>query len=106
MPNKREFYRIEYAPGDQPIFLHFMQKFKVLELSEGGFSFSFEGVVSIREGEELAGDIQFGSRGKLWMKGVVVRIAYRRVSVRFHADGQIPLAKIMEEQRFLIQKNR
>jgi len=104
MSNKREFYRVEYALGDYPIFFHSTGKFKVLDVSEGGFSFTFGKLLPPSEEEELSGDIQFGSRGKIAIKGVVIRVADGRVSVRLHANGQISLARIMEEQRYLIQK--
>ncbi|MFW7380215.1 MAG: PilZ domain-containing protein [Oligoflexus sp.] len=104
MSNKREYYRIEYPHGDQPIFLHYLGKFTVLDVSEGGFSFAFDKIMPPMEGEVVEGDIKFGNRGKTKIKGEIIRVADGKVSVRLHDDGQIPLPRVMEEQRYLIQK--
>lgn len=104
MTNKRNYYRIEYPLGDQPTFICSLGKFKVLDVSEGGFSFSYAKITPPFEGEELEGDIQFGSRGKVTIKGVVVRVTGEQVSVRLLEQHKVPLPRIMEEQRYLIQK--
>lgn len=105
MSNQREYYRIEYPAGEEPIFHHSLAKFKVLDVSEGGFSFTPGRFTPPVEGEEVTGQIQFGNRAKIAIKGVVARVG-KRVSVKLYDDARIPLPRIMEEQRFMIRRAR
>jgi hypothetical protein len=106
--NQREFFRILYRPPDCPIFSCAAGKFNVLDVSETGLRIALKkGHVGFFEQDVLEGQLVFPARrGTYNVKGVVIRIMEREAALQFEAASRIPLAKIMEEQRILIQKGR
>ncbi len=105
--NQREHFRIFYRPPEQPIFVCGQGKFAVLDLSEGGFRFAYKKGVIFMQQDSLTGHIHLpAKRGVLSVKGQVLRVFDREIAVQLDPDGRIPLAKIMEEQRILIQKGK
>ncbi|WP_141731147.1 PilZ domain-containing protein [Oligoflexus tunisiensis] len=105
--NQREHYRIFYRAPDQPVFQCDQGKFPVLDISEGGFRFSFKKGALFLEKDYLEGTIHLpNKRGTVFVKGHVLRVFDQEIAVHLDADGRIPLARIMEEQRILIQKGR
>jgi hypothetical protein len=105
--NQREHYRIFYRAPDQPVFQCDQGKFPVVDISEGGFRFSFKKGALFMEKDYLEGTIFFpNKRGSVFVKGQVLRVFDREIAVQLDAGGRIPLAKIMEEQRILIQKGK
>jgi hypothetical protein len=105
--NQREHYRIFYRAPDQPVFQCDQGKFAVVDISEGGFRFAFKKGALFMEKDYLEGTIFFpNKRGSVFVKGQVLRVFDREIAVQLEAGGRIPLAKIMEEQRILIQKGK
>ncbi len=105
--NQREYYRIFYRAPDHPVFHCDQGKFPVLDISEGGFRFSFKKGALFMEKDYLEGTIHFpNKRGTVSVKGQILRVFDRAIAIQLDLDGRIPLAKIMEEQRLLIQKGK
>lgn len=105
--NQREHYRIFYRAPDQPLFHCDQGKFVVLDISESGFRFASKKGVLFMEKDYLEGTIHFpNKRGTVLVKGQVLRILEREIAVHLEAGARISLAKIMEEQRVLIQKGK
>lgn len=105
--NQREYYRIFYRAPDQPLFQCAQGKFAVLDISEGGFRFAIKKGALFMEDDVLEGQIHFPlKRGVVAIKGQVLRVFDREIAVQLDFDGRIPLSKIMEEQRLLIQKGK
>jgi hypothetical protein len=105
--NRREYYRIFYQAPAQPVFQCAQGKFPVNDISEGGFRFSVELGTRLVEKDYLEGTIHFpDKRGSAWVKGRVRRVFDHQVGVQLDADGRIPLPKIIEEQRLLMQRAR
>ena len=104
--NSREFFRIHYKAPDNPILEMNKVKFFIVDISEGGFRFSPKKGQMFSEGERVDGKILFGSRGFVMIKGSVLRVSVRDIAVQLDEPSRIPLTRIMEEQRFLIQKGK
>lgn len=105
--NQREHYRIFYRAPDQPVFQCSQGKFPVSDISEGGLRFSFKKGALFMEKDDLEGTIVFpNKRGSVFVRGQVLRVFDREIAVQLDMKGRIPLAKIMEEQRALIQKGK
>lgn len=107
--NMRSHFRIVYSIGVQPILECPQGKFNVLDISEGGVRFIManEKTPRFAENDRIEGKIVFPEkRGFVKISGRVLRINLREVAVTLEEGGTIPLAKIMEEQRALIQKGR
>lgn len=103
--NEREFYRIAYR-NENPHFVMDKKRFIVLDISEGGFRFHLPKNVNFYEKETVEGTLGFPGRGFVPVKGIIIRVTKDDVAVQLTGKGRIPLAKIMEEQRYLIQKGR
>lgn len=104
--NQREYYRISYRAPDQPIFECTQGRFALVDLSEGGFRFAVKKGL-FNEKDYVEGIIAFPKkRGSVAIKGRVLRVFDQEVAVQLNPDSYIPLAKIMEEQRILIQKGK
>ena len=101
--NKRSCFRLVYPLSMNPVFKTKTQKFRVIDLSEGGFSFWMTGRELIVIGDLLEGTISFGPRGSEFVKAEVLRIDDHRVSLQFSANSSISFSRMMEEQRALIQ---
>jgi hypothetical protein len=104
--NEREFFRISYKGGEQPHFVMGKKRFIVLDISEGGFRFGLPKDFTFYEQETIEGTLGFPGRGFVPVKGIIIRITRDDVAVQLKDPGRIPLAKIMEEQRFLIKKGK
>ena len=108
--NEREFFRISYrrAQGQGPIFDHEKTKYPILDLSEGGLKFiTKRGATLFADNDIIEGRLVFPlERGTLVVKGKIIRVTPTDVAVRLTDDTRIPLARIMEEQRLLIQQGR
>lgn len=102
----REFFRIRYPTLENPILEIGKHKLVIIDLSEGGMRFALKKGLVFREGELMEGKVVFGTRGSLIVKGVVLRISPSECAVLLDEPSRIPLARIMEEQRLLIQKGK
>ncbi len=104
--NKREHFRVVYPVNENPRFLLRGGKYSVSDVSEGGFSFMVKDSTNLIAGEMVEGVIEFGRRGKEKVRGEVLRVDGRKVSIRFANDAKLSLRRIMDEQRFLIQRHK
>lgn len=105
--NAREYFRISYRRAEAPIFEYDKVKYVVLDLSEAGLKFSPKNGMTFFEQDGIAGKIIFpDKRGVLEIKGVIIRVTASDVAVRLDPSTLIPLTKIMEEQRLLIQRGK
>lgn len=104
--NNREFFRILYRAPENPILQIDKAKFLIVDLSEGGLKFIPQKDYSFCERDSIKGKIVFGKRGTLDFNGYIIRIALREIAVEFTIESRIPLARIMQEQRLLIQKGK
>ena len=104
--NKREHFRVVYPVNENPRFICERVKYSVSDVSEGGFSFVTKEPARLISGDIVEGTIEFGRRGKEQVRGEVLRVDGRKVSIRFFDDAKLSLRRIMDEQRFLIQKHK
>lgn len=105
--NAREYFRISYRPAEAPIFECNKNKFIVLDLSEAGVKFSPKKGMTFFEKDTILGKVIFpDKRGVIEVKGVIIRVTPTDVAIKLLAHTRIPLAKIMEEQRLLIQRGK
>lgn len=105
--NAREYFRISYSPAEAPLFEHDKNKFIVLDLSEAGLRFSPKKGMSFFEKDAISGKIIFpNKRGVIEVKGIIIRVTPSDIAIKLLASTRIPLAKIMEEQRLLIQRGK
>ncbi|MBC7658847.1 MAG: PilZ domain-containing protein [Chitinophagaceae bacterium] len=106
--NAREYFRITYRPPGNPIFeAADKNKFLVLDVSEAGFRFSPKKGMQFFEKDAVVGKIVLPEkRGVIEVKGTIVRVTPSDVAVKLLATSRIPLVRIMEEQRILIQKGK
>jgi hypothetical protein len=105
--NVREYFRISYRPAEAPHFECNKTKFIVLDLSEAGIKFSPKKGMTFFENDNISGKLIFpDKRGEMEVKGIIIRVTPSDVAVKLLATTRIPLAKIMEEQRLLIQRGK
>lgn len=105
--NAREYFRISYRPAEAPHFECNKVKFIVLDLSEAGIKFSPKKGMTFLENDNISGKLVFpDKRGSMEVKGIIIRVTPSDVAVKLLATTRIPLAKIMEEQRLLIQRGK
>lgn len=104
--NSREFFRIHYTAPDNPIFEFDKNKFMVIDISEGGFKFAPKKGYVFQENDLVQGKLILGTRATLEVKGHILRVGLRDIAVKFNEKSRIPLTRIMEEQRYLIQKGK
>ena len=105
--NSREYFRITYRPAEAPIFECDNNKFVILDLSEEGIRFSPRKGMQFFEKDEIVGQVVLpNKRGLLIVRGVIIRVSHIDVAVHLFENSRISLAKIMEEQRHLIQQGK
>jgi hypothetical protein len=98
----RNYYRIKY-----PFFYRPKIKIQgedtenhVVELSERGVRFLYEGARPLSIGLDLSITIIFYDGAAFQFSGDLLRVEGKDVILRF--SGSLPLSRIMEEQRYLI----
>ncbi len=104
--NKRNFFRIIYPYGENPILNLSRNKYPVLDISEGGCSFVIRPEQTFSLNQQINATILFHGRGTENIKGKVVRVVGRKISIKFLSRVGISLARIMSEQRYLIRKHK
>jgi hypothetical protein len=102
--NTRLYYRIKYPPFYRP-------KIKiqeednenhVVELSERGVRFLYEGTRPLNKGSELYVTIIFYDGAAFQFSGDLLRVEKKDVILRF--SGSLPLSRIVEERKYLITR--
>jgi hypothetical protein len=102
--NRRDYYRITYPKGDEPVLVIAGLHYPVVDLAEAAFKFQITGSFPIFQGGVLKGSIVFHDDQVIEITGKMIRKGLRYAVVRL--DQGIPLKKIMEEQRFLLKKHK
>ena len=102
MEQKRQFYRVEYPKSARPTFICDKSQFAVVELSEEGIRLAVKGSSEFRVHQLVVGEIVFHDHSKVKVTASVFREFLGYVVLKCHVG--IPLPKIMEEQRYLINK--
>ena len=100
--NKRAYFRVVYPLSMNPVFKMEGRSFRVVDISEGGFSFWQSETAPVIVGEILQGAIVFGNRGEEVIRAEVLRIDEHRVSLQFLSCSVISFSRMMQEQRALI----
>jgi hypothetical protein len=103
--NTRQYYRIRY-----PFFYRPKIKIEeedidndVIELSERGVRFLYEGTRPLSMGSELNVTIIFYDGAAFEFSGDLLRVEGKDVILRF--SGSLPLSRIMQEQRYLMSRS-
>ena len=100
MENRREYYRIEYPPAEQPTLLSDRGGYVVHDCSERGMRFEPPAGDTIECGSRVRGVLRFRRGDEAEVEGVVVRVDAGGVAVQLREPG-IPFALILQEQRRL-----
>ena len=102
--NKRHHFRLEYPLSDRPEVLIDGEKHTVVDISEKGMRFAltpkFRGALK----SAIKGVITFEDGKQVEVSGTVLRITDDKAHCVVLLTHGVPLAKMMEEQRFLIRK--
>lgn len=82
---RRGFERVEYAPGERPVFLSGGDAFEVVDCAERGLRYvTSSAVVMLPEvGADIRGTIRFPDGPEVPVEGVVVRATGDGVAVNF-----------------------
>jgi hypothetical protein len=97
----RQYYRIRYPHSYRPKIRIQGDDYEgdVVELSERGVRFFYEGKILLNEGLDLKVNIIFQDGESFELKGEILRVAEEDVIVRF--SHWLPLNRIMKEQIYL-----
>jgi hypothetical protein len=98
--NRREHYRIEYPPAEQPTLLLDVGGCPVRDCSERGVRFEAPRADALACGSRVRGVLRFRWGDEAEVDGVVVRVDAGGVALRLQEPG-IPFALILQEQRRL-----
>jgi len=99
--NTRLHYRVKYSPRYRPKIKIQEEDHEnhVVELSERGVRFLYEGSRPLRKGLELQVTIIFYDGAVFQFSGDLLRVQDKDVILRF--SGSLPPNRIVEEQRYL-----
>ena len=100
--DQRKHYRINYTEVNCPQLLSSGVNFNVLDLSEEGLRFTLKNMIGFKLDDSVTGSITFVDGESFLVYGIVKRVSSGDVSLVLKRP--IPLRKIVEEQRRLIQK--
>lgn len=100
--NRRRHYRLEYPPGERPVFKVRKYVFDVVDISQGGLRFVNDKAVKF--GKWLSGTIVFPS-GEMIERDARVVWSYHNVyGIEFLI--RIPFKIMLEQQKLLINLSR
>lgn len=102
--NQRNHFRLVYPPSDRPKLRIGRIDHEVIDLSEGGLRFATTQGYKPKPGDMLKGEVVFRDRKTAPIQGRVVRFDAEENQCSLEFIQGIPLAKMMEEQRILLQK--
>lgn len=102
--HEREHYRVAYPAALRPRLLVHGITFEVVDISERGIRFRLGLAQKPEPGFELQGVVRFKRGETITIRGTVLRVIEDEVSCRL--DEGFPLRVIMEEQRYLLDRNR
>jgi hypothetical protein len=100
---QRQHYRIHYPLEERPWFEHQKKKYAVVDVSEKGLAFKYErGDPITTITKPITGQLTFKAGDTVSIAGKILRFSEDTVIMQLSTG--IPLAIIMKEQRFLLQK--
>ncbi len=102
--HEREHYRVAYPQQLRPKFMVQGFTFDVVDVCERGLRFQLATAEPPDPGFEVAGTLRFRRGETVPVRGTVLRVVEGEVAVRL--DDRVPLRVIMDEQRFLLDRNR
>jgi hypothetical protein len=100
--NQRTHFRIEYPASERPVLVVDKTRFLVLDLSENGLKFLPGPAYRPKPGTSIRGVVRFKNGGECPVEGKVLRYAGEGCVVLL-VQG-IPLSRMMEEHRLILQK--
>lgn len=100
IPNRRQYYRINYPYNTSPKILFGGRNLEVLNLSENGMLLRDPATKHYKIGSTLIGKLVFPSGESIMVWGEVKRISTDSLAIQFLKN--IPLGIIMSEQRRVI----
>ena len=80
---RRGFERVEYVPGERPVFLSGGGAFEVVDCAERGIRYVAVSTHLPPVGSDIRGTIRFPDGPEVPVEGVVVRVAGDGVAVNF-----------------------
>jgi len=101
---KRNYFRLQYFKPDRPIITITGKSFDVVDLSEKGIKFELPRGFKPRENARIGGTVTFPDKTKFEIIGTILRVNATTKECVLVLEEGIPLAKMLEEQRRLIQK--
>ena len=98
---RRQYYRIRYPLSYRPKVRIQGEDYEgeVVELSERGVRFLYEGKIILSEGLDLEVTITFHNGESFGLQGEILRVTKENVIVRF--SDWLPLSCIMKEQIYM-----
>lgn len=106
MENKRNYFRLEYPAADRPQLLIGRVAHEVVDLSEKGVKFLMTQGFKPKLEERIKAQIKFRDGQVFDVAGKVTRLVEETNQCVLALTRGLPLAKMLEEQRFLLQKYR
>ena len=100
----REHYRVAYPTALRPKLLVHGVSFDVVDISERGIRFRLGSAQAPEPGFELQGVLRFRRGETITIRGAVLRVDQGEVAAQL--EEGISLRVVMEEQRFLLDRNR
>jgi hypothetical protein len=100
--NTRKYYRIKYPFFYQPKIKTEGEDIEsyIIELSERGCRFFYEGTRPLNKGLDLRVTIIFHDGAEFQFSGDILNVEGKNVILHF--SGCLPLSRIMEEQRYIM----
>jgi PilZ domain len=102
--HEREHYRVAYPTALRPKLLVHGVSFDVVDICERGLRFRLGTADAPQPGFEVQGVIRFKRGETVNVRGTVLRVVQGEVSAKL--DEGIPLRVVMDEQRYLLDRNR
>jgi hypothetical protein len=104
--NQRNHFRLEYPPADRPSLIIGREAHEVVDLSEQGIKFLMTKGYKPKVGDQIKGQIKFRDGKTVDVAGKVLRLLTEANQCVLTLTQGLPLPKMMEEQRYLLQKYR
>lgn len=104
MSNQRDHFRLNYPKPDRPQVLIAGHKYEVIDLSERGLKFLRSKTFQLTTDAAINATIYFHDGKSCAVRGKVLRVTENTEECVLILSDGVPLPKMMEEQRYLLQK--
>ena len=101
---KRNYFRLEYFKPERPLITITEKTFEIIDLSEKGVKFEIPRGFHPKINAKVAGVVELPDKSKFEVVGYVLRANAESRECVLNLEEGLPLAKMLEEQRRLIQK--